>query len=54
MSTTVQRSRQARAQEQLERQLKLGTKNTKEGVVNLSEKDVKRIKVEIDNLKKKR
>ena len=54
MSTAVQKSRQARAQEQLERQLKLGTKNTKEGAVILSEKDVKRINVEIDNLKKKR
>ena len=53
MSTAVQKSRQARAQEQLERQLKLGTKNTKEGIVKLSEKDVKRIKVEIENLKKK-
>lgn len=54
MSTAAQKSRQERAQAQLERQLKLGTKNTKEGSVKLSDKDTKRINGEIENLKKKK
>jgi hypothetical protein len=53
MSTAAQKSRQARAQAQLEKQLKLGTKNTKDGEVKLTDKDIKRINTEIDNLKKK-
>lgn len=51
MSTAAQKSRQARAMAQLERQLKAGTKNTKEGVKDLTEKDIKRIKGEINTLK---
>ncbi len=53
MSTASQKSRQARAQAQLERQLKLGTKNTKEATVDLTEKDKARINKEISNLKAK-
>ena len=53
MSTAAQRSRQARAQAQLERQLKVGNKNTKDGSVDLTDKDIKRINGEIENLKKK-
>lgn len=55
MSTAAQKSRQERAQERLERQLKVGTKNLKDGTtVDLTDKDRKRINGEIENLKKKR
>ena len=53
MGTAAQKSRQARAQAQLERQLKIGTKNTKDGTVALSDKDKTRINKEIANLKTK-
>ena len=53
MSTAPQRSRQARAKDQLERQLKLGTKNTKEGSVSLTEKDKTRINKELTILKER-
>lgn len=54
MSTASQRSRQQRAQAQLERQLKAGTKNTKDGKkVDLTDKDIKRINGEISNIKAK-
>lgn len=55
MSTAAQRSRQERAQARLEAQLKSGVKNDKKGKeVNLTDKDVKRINGEIENLKKKK
>ena len=54
MSTAAQKSRQERAQAQLERQLKKGTKNLKDGTtVDLTDKDRKRINQEISNLKAK-
>lgn len=53
MSTAAQKSRQQRAQLQLERQLKLGTKNTKDGAEKLTDKDTKRINTEIESIKKK-
>lgn len=53
MSTAPQRSRQSRAKDQLERQLKLGRKNTKDGSVELTDKDKARINKEIAILKEK-
>lgn len=51
--TVPQLSRKKRALNRLEAQLKLGTKNTKKGEVELSDKDISRINREIVNLKKK-
>lgn len=53
MATIPQKSRQARAKDQLERQLKLGKKNTNEGSVELTDKDKVRINKEIASLKAK-
>ena len=49
--TVPQMSRKARALQFLQAQLKKGTKNTKEGEVPLTEKDIKRINKEITILK---
>lgn len=48
-----QNERRARAKQRLESQLKKGTKPTKEGDVALEDKDIARIKREIDSLAKK-
>lgn len=45
------KSRRQRVIGRLESQLKSGTKNTKEGIVQLTDKDVKRINREISTLK---
>lgn len=47
------KSRRQRVIGRLESQLKSGTKNTKEGRVQLTDKDVKRINKELDILKKR-
>jgi hypothetical protein len=47
------KNRRSRVVSRLESQLALGTKNTKEGVKNLSEKDIKRINREISTLKER-
>lgn len=46
-------SRRSRVLDRLILQLKLGSKTTREGTALLSEKDVKRIEKEINNLKQK-
>lgn len=51
--TVAAKSRRSRVIDRLSIQLKSGSKNTKDGNVSLSEKDVKRIEKEITNLKEK-
>jgi hypothetical protein len=56
MATSMQKSRQSRALDVLEKQLKLGTKTqkkTRDIEVPLTESDIKRIKKEIEILKGK-
>lgn len=48
---TKKQLRKKRALARLENQLKSGVKNTKEGVVKLSDKDTTRINKEIETLK---
>jgi hypothetical protein len=55
MATVQKRSRQARALGMLEAQLKSGVKTekkTRDVKIPLTDKDIKRIEYEIDNLKK--
>jgi len=53
MKNSKQSGRRERALKRLQEQLKKGTKNTKEGVASLTEKDVKRINREIGILETK-